>query len=320
MNKEIESFPLNCIKDKKAFNKWVHSLKKIDSLKLHEHLIVYDEIIKIRESKEKYKYIDQLPYSLQREEKSQIKIEHSRESERTILDIQVGSKKRRSAYIIMNQLLKGIEKLGGSVYVGHEKAMNTELVLNNICWKVKLKELSMRRNADNNKSMQPAHGRVPSGILQLEIQCLEGKETNVYSDQDEAFSKQLINIFENIRLQYIHYRDVHIEKERKKEIEAKLRAQQEETKRLEEEAKKIKTEISERREQLKEEVFQHKTELEKLLEINEYVEKLKQVYKDSEDLDAVIEYIENVQQTYNLENFVSKLKKWNGSFFDKNTI
>lgn len=69
MSQEIVDFPLDLIDDRHAFTKWANSLKKIDSVKLHEYVIKYAEIIEIRENKEKYAYIDSLPFVMQQEEK-----------------------------------------------------------------------------------------------------------------------------------------------------------------------------------------------------------------------------------------------------------
>ncbi|MFB5345765.1 hypothetical protein [Enterococcus faecalis] len=311
MSQEIVDFPLDLIDDRHAFTKWANSLKKIDSVKLHEYVIKYAEIIEIRENKEKYAYIDSLPFVMQQEEKRALKIEDKRESDNTILDISVSTAKRKTAYILFNQILRGIEKLGGSVYLGYEKKMNTELVLNPVHWQIKLIELSERKMSNSTKLMQPAHGRVPSGILQLEIHCLGGKEKNLYTNKDESFSKQLAHIFEDIREQYIYYRDKHIEEQRQKEAAYQLRVQQEETKRLAEEAEKLKVEISEKRAELKEEVFQHKKEFEKILEINSYIAQLQKAYEESEHSESIDEYIKNLQEVYNLESFSEVLSGWN---------
>lgn len=255
--------------------------------------------------------IDSLPYVMQQEEKRALKIEDKRESDNTILDISVSTAKRKTAYILFNQILRGIEKLGGSVYLGYEKKMNTELVLNTVHWQIKLIELSERKASNPTKRMQPAHGRVPSGILQLEIHCLEGKEKNLYTNKDESFSKQLVHIFEDIREQYIYYRDKHIEEQRQKEAAYQLRVQQEETKRLVEDAEKLKIEISEKRADLKEEVFQHKKEFEKILEINSYIEQLQKAYKESEHSESIDEYIKNIEEMYSLDIFIRRLDGWN---------
>ncbi|MBW9322484.1 hypothetical protein FG877_02730 [Enterococcus casseliflavus] len=320
MSQEVEKFPLDLIDNGPAFKKWANSLKKIDSAKLHEYVIKYAEIIEIRENKEKYAYIDSLPYVMQQEEKRVLKIEEKRESENTILDISVSTAKRKSAYILFNQILRGIEKLGGSVYLGYEKKMNTELVLNTVRWQIRLVELSERKVSNPTKRMQPAHGRVPSGILQLEVYCLEGKENNLYTNKDEPFTKQLVHIFEDIRKQYIYYRDKHIKEQQQKETAYRLKVQQEETKRLAEEAEKLKIDISEKRAELKEEVFQHKKEFEKILEIHSYIEQLQKAYEGSEQSESIDEYIKNLQKVYNLESFGEVLREWNGRNNDKKKI
>lgn len=311
LSQEVEKFPLNFIDDRHAFKKWANSLKKIDSAKLHDYVIKYAEIIEIRDNKEKYAYIDSLPYVMQQEEKRALKIEDRRDSENTILDISVSTVKRKSAYILFNQILRGIEKLGGSVYLGYEKKMNTELILEQVRWQIKLVELSERKTSNSAKLMQPAHGRVPSGILQLEIHCLEGKEKNVYTNKNEPFSKQLVHIFEDLREQYIYYRDQHIEEQKQKEIAYQLKIQQEETRKLAEEAEELKIEICEKRAKLKEKVFQHQKEFEKILKINSYIGQLQKAYEESKHSESIDEYIKNLQNIYNLENFSKMLMEWN---------
>lgn len=312
LSQEISTFSVDNIDDRSSFTKWANTLKKIDSKILHEYIIKYAETIEVRENKEKFAYIEHLPFSLQREERAALKIEDQRESEKTILDISVSPARRKAAYLLFNQLIRGIEKLGGSVYLGYEKKMYTELTLSPVSWQIKLVELSERKSNDSTRVMQPVHGRVPNGILQLEVCCLEGKKKNLYTNKNEPFSKQLVHIFEDLSEQYIYYRDKHIEEQRKEETAYQLKMQQEETRRLAEEANKLKIEISEKHKRLKEEVFQHKKEFEKILEINSYIEQLQQIYGKSKGSESINEYIKNLQEIYNLESFSEVLIEWNG--------
>lgn len=203
MSDNPQKYNLDNIDDEKKFTTWVRSLKSIKSTNLHSLILEYDRIEKKREENKKYSYIEELPFSLQFEEKQKINYENS--PEKTILDLHVSPSKRKLAYTFVNRVLRGIELLGGQVYIGHKKDYYAELQLPYVSWKILLIEQSVRANTEGN--MQPVYRKKYSGILRFELINLENKKKLIYTDELESLANQLEAIFLDLRKEYLPIRD-----------------------------------------------------------------------------------------------------------------
>src|SRR5690625_2007327 len=94
MSDNSRKYYLDNIDDEKNFTTWVRSLKSIKSTNLHSLILEYDRIEKKREENKKYSYIEELPLSLQFEEKQKVNYEDS--PDHTILDLHVRSEEHTS--------------------------------------------------------------------------------------------------------------------------------------------------------------------------------------------------------------------------------
>lgn len=303
-----QKYNLDNIDDEKKFTTWVRSLKSIKSTNLHSLILEYDRVEKKREENEKYSYIEELPFSLQFEEKQKVNYEDS--PDQTILDLHVSPSKRKLAYTFVNRLLRGIELLGGQVYIGHEKDYYTELQLPYVSWKILLIEQKVRGNTEKN--MQPVYRKKYSGILRFELINLENKKKFIYTDESESLANQLEAIFLDLRKEYLPIRDKKCEERRKNEVEQELIRARHETEELAKEQEKLKAEIDEKRNMLKEEVFEHIEYLEGIKKIEKYLQDIQSILcEDIENKEVLQNYVEKVQRLYNMNKFTEIIDLWN---------
>lgn len=277
MTDNIRKYSLDNIDNEKEFTQWIRSLKTIKSTNLHALILEYDQVEKKREQNKKYSYIEELPPSLQFEEKQKVNYEDNQD--KTILDIHVSPLKRKSAYAFVNRLLTGFELLGGQVYIGYEKDYYTELQLPYVSWKIQLFEKKVRGNT--KEVMQPVYRKNYSGILQIELINLENKKKFIFTDEAE---QELI------------------------------RARQE-TEKLAKEQEELKAKIDEKRNVLKEEIFDHIEYLDKIKKIESYLHTVQSISYDDEETKKILQnYVEKVQSLYNLNKFTNIIELWNSKF------
>lgn len=311
MSDNPQKYNLDNIDDEKKFTMWVRSLKSIKSTNLHSLILEYDRIEKKREENKKYSYIEELPFSLQFEEKQKVNYENS--PEKTILDLHVSPLKRKLAYTFVNRLLRGIELLGGQVYIGYEKNYYTELQLPHVSWKILLIEQKIRGNTEG--VMQPVYRKQFSGILQFELINLESKKKLIYTDDLESLVNQLETIFLDLRKEYLPIRDKKREERRKNEVEQELIKARHETEELAKEQEKLKAKIDEKRNILKEEVFEHIEYLERIKIVEKYLQDLQSIpWEDKENKETLQNYVEKVQRLYNMNKFTEIIDLWNSKF------
>ncbi|MCF3943072.1 hypothetical protein [Oceanobacillus alkalisoli] len=311
MTDNTRKYNLDNIDNEKEFTQWVRSLKSIKSTNLHALILEYDQIEKKREQNEKYSYIEELPFSLQFEEKQKVNYEDIQD--KTILDIHVSPLKRKLAYTFVNRLLTGIELLGGQVYVGYEKDYNTELQLPYVSWKILLFERKLRGNTEG--TMQPIYRKNYSGSLQLELINLENKKKLIFTDEQKSLLNQLEAIFLDLRIEYLLIRDKKREERRKSEAEQELIRARHETEKLAKEQEKLKAQIDENRNVQKEEIFDHIEYLEKIKKVERYLHTLQSIPCDDEESKKILQdYVEKVQSLYNLNKFTNIIELWNSKF------
>ena len=311
MSDNSQKYNLDNIDDEKKFTMWVRSLKSIKSINLHSLILEYDRIEKKREENKKYSYIEELPFNLQFEEKQKVNYEES--PDKTILDLHVSPSKRKLAYTFINRLLRGIELLGGQVYIGHEKDYYTELQLPYVSWKILLIEQKVRGNT--KKNMQPVYRKKYSGILRFELINLENKKKFIYTDESESLANQLEAIFLDLRKEYLPIRDKKCEERRKIEVEQELIRARHETEELAKEQEKLKAKIDEKRNILKEEVFEHIEYLERIKIVEKYLQDIQSVpCEDKENKETLQNYVEKVQRLYNMNKFTEIIDLWNSKF------
>ncbi|WP_062197143.1 hypothetical protein [Massilibacterium senegalense] len=304
-------YHLDNLDDEKKFTTWVRSLKSIKSSNLHSLILEYDRIEKKREENNKYSYIEELPFSLQFEEKQKVNYEDS--PDKTILDLHVSPLKRKLAYTFVNRLLRGIELLGGQVCTGHEGDYYTELRLPYVSWKVTLLETKVRN--DTIGAMQPVYRKKYSGTIQLELINSENKNKLIYTDELESLLNQLEAIFLDLRKEYLLIRDKKHEERIKNEAEQKLIRARHETEKLAKEQEKLKAQIDENRNILKEEIFDHIEYFNTMKRIERYLHTLQSISCDNEETKKILQnYVEKVQSLYNLNNFTNIIELWNSKF------
>mgnify|MGYP006865372539 CR=1 FL=1 len=306
-----QKYDLDNIDDEKKFTTWVRSLKLIKSTNLHSLILEYDRVEKKREENKKYSYIEELPFSLQLEEKQ--KVNYKDIPKQTILNLHVSPSKRKLAYTFINRLLRGTELLGSQIYIGYEKDYYTELQLPHVSWRILLIEQKIRGNTEGN--MQPIYRKKYSGILRLELINLENKNKLIYTDELESLVNQLEAIFLDLRKEYLPIRDTKREQRRKNEVEQELIRARHETEELAKEQEKLKAKIDEKRNILKEEIFDHIEYFNTMKRIERYLHTLQSMSCDNEETKKILQnYVEKVQSLYNLNNFINIIELWNSKF------
>ncbi|MGX9818180.1 hypothetical protein [Lactococcus lactis] len=317
MDYGIEKFSSEEIDNERLFKHWVASLKKINVSYFHPKVSEFNDEIQERKKTEKYSYIEKMPWDLRLEQERKLGIARSFSHHPKInfLEINVSEKGLQNAYLIANQLIVGIEKLGGKLTPTWQSE-TPKLELSPLSFRFIITELTKRRKLVREESMKPNYGRISSGKLKLELIFDSSQKHYTYTTEDKNFNNQLEDIFESIRQEYILLRNKELEKKRIRALEEKNQRLLKENQKLEEEKTRIQKEIDEAQIAFKREVFIHKEKLEELLEIKIYTEKLKQVYSGLESLDKIEQYIDKVNALYDFKNFVEELEWWSNEVAD----
>lgn len=320
MDYGIEKFSSEEIDNERLFKHWVASLKKINVSYFHPKVSEFNDEIQERKKTEKYSYIEKMPWDLRLEQERKLGVARSfsHHPKRIFLEIDVSEKGLQNAYLIANQLIVGIEKLGGKLTPTWQSE-TPKLELSPLSFRFIITELTKRRKLVREESMKPNYGRISSGKLKLELIFDSSQKQYTYTTEDKNFNNQLEDIFESIRQEYILLRNKELEKKRIRNLEEKQQRLLKENQKLEEEKARIQKEIDEAQIALKREVFVHKEKLDNLLEISAYTEKLRQIYSDFDNFDKVKDYIGKVKDLYNFENFLEELECWSDKAV-KNTV
>ncbi|MBU5363718.1 hypothetical protein KQI58_22120 [Enterococcus raffinosus] len=313
MDKNLDSFSLSNIDNERAFLQWARQIKSISSSNLHETILDYDKIIKERERRERFSYIDDLPFSMQYTEKRNVNFDDSIDVSKTILDIDVSPRHRKKVYVFVNQLIRGVEKFGGHVSTGYGQKMKFEVSLAPICWNIKIFEKSQRNSdtVDSKRKMLPKHHRTLNGVIELDITNEQTKRKTVFTSEQSTLSSQLVDIFSLFRKEYIPVRDKRIAESKAREAKEELRRQKEEIERLAQQALQLEQAIEQKRNHLIEEVITHQKEFEEIRQVERYLEELVKVSETDAKSSKVVEaYVAKVKSIYNIDNFFEKIDLW----------
>ncbi len=313
MAKSLESFSLSNIDNEIAFLRWARQIKNVSSSDLHKTILDYDKIIKEREHRERYSYIDDLPISIQYTEKRKVNFDSSIDVSKSILDINVSPCCRKTVYVFVNQLIRGVEKIGGHVSTGYGQKMKFEVSLGPISWNIKIFEKNLRNpdTVDSKRKMLPKHHRTLNGVIELDITNEQIKSKTIFTSEQATLSNQLVDIFSLFRNEYIPVRDKSIVENKAREAKEELRRQKEETERLAKQALQLEQDIEQKKNRLIEEVFTHQKEFEELQQVEIYLEELVKVNEIDDRYSKIVEaYVDKVKSIYNIDNFFEKIDLW----------
>lgn len=316
MDKSLGDFPLSDIDDEIAFLNWVRKIKNIGSTDLHRAILDYDRIIKERERRKKFSYIEDLPFAMMMSEKKKVNFDDSIDIRKSILDIDVSSSMstRKKVYVFVNQLIRGIEKLGGHISTDNGYMVKFEIFLGPLCWDVKIFEKSRRdiTNTDLKKKMLPKHHRTFTGMIEVDITNKQTKNKAIFISEGALLSSQLVDIFSLFRKEYIPARDKNVAEIKKRETEENLRRQKEETARLAKQALQLEQAIEQRKKQLMEEILNHQKEFEIIKKMDHYLNELIKVSETNERYSKIVQnYVTAVRDIYNIDQFFGKVDLWN---------
>lgn len=314
MDKSLDNFPLSNIDNEVIFLNWVKKINNIDSTDLHRTILDYDKIITERERRKKFAYIDDLPFAMMMSEKKKANFDDSIDIRKSILDIEVSSSMRKKVYTFVNQLIRGIEKLGGHISTDNGYKVKFEIFLGPLCWDVKIFEKSQRDIAktDLKKKMLPKHHRTFTGTIELDITNKQAKNKTIFTSEELSLSRQLVDIFSLFRKEYIPIRDKNVAEIKKRELEDNLKRQKEENERLAKQSLQLEQAIEQRKNQLVEEVLNHQKEFERIKKIDHYLNELTKVSETDEKYSKIVQnYVTAVRDIYNIDQFFGKVDLWN---------
>lgn len=278
------------IENEEEYTKWCKNIKVDEKINLFNPLInKHNSEIETRKAREKNKFKDYLPFSVQ----YRLKYErHSGSS--TVLNIDVSDEHRNRAYRFMHCFIEMIQALEGTVVVDSRNNDNTVIrftygILE--CSMVEKRGKYRDIKLKDAKTMRPLYDTINTGKLIFKIHTVKSgvkqQEEIVFDEENLSLNNQIADIFIAIRpmLNNLIKESIEIEKKQEEAYEQKKLKWQKQEK--EEEQKKQK----ENKIKQQSIIRKHIAKWEQLKSIEAYVNEIKS-YGEGHADDEVKEIIE----------------------------
>lgn len=231
------------IENEEEYIKWCNSIKIDAKINLFNPLInKHNSEVEIRKAKEKNKYKDYLPFSVQ------YRLKYERHPEKSaVLNIDVSDEHRNRAYRFMHCFIEMIQALGGTAFVDSRNSDNTvirfpygTLECSLVEKRGKYRDVKLK----DTKTMRPLYDSINTGKFIFKLYTVnkgvKQQDEIVYDEENLSLNDQIVDIFIAIRPILIDSIKESIEIEKKQEEEYEQRKLKWEKEEKEEEQKKQK--------------------------------------------------------------------------------
>lgn len=190
------------IENEEEYFKWCKSIKVDEKISLFNSLInKHNSEVEIRKVKEKNKFKDYLPFSVQ----YRLKYERHPGSS-PVLNIDVSDEHRSRAYRFMHCFIEMIQALGGTVFVDSRNSDNTvirfpygTLECSLVEKRGKYRDIKLK----DTKTMRPLYDSINTGKFIFKIytvkRSVDQQEELVYDEENLSLNDQIADIFIAIR-------------------------------------------------------------------------------------------------------------------------
>ncbi|MBB6698588.1 hypothetical protein [Clostridium algidicarnis] len=293
------------IENEEEYIKWCKSIKVEAKINQFNPLInKHNSEIEIRKAKEKNKFKDYLPFSVQ------YRLNYERHPENSaVLNIDVSDKQRNRAYRFMHCFIEMVQALGGAVIVDYRNNDNTVIRFSYCTFECSLVEKKGKYRdikLKDTKTMRPLYDTINTGKFIFKIYRVnkDGKQQDeiVYDEEKLSLDDQIKDMFITIRPILIDLTKKSIEIEKKSEEEYELRRLRWEKEKKEEEQKK------QRENRIKQQsiIGKHIEKWEYLKSIEAYVDEIKSYgagHADDEVKELIEKYCDYVLGLFDKNDF-----------------
>ena len=293
------------IENEEEYTKWCQNIKVDEKINMFNPLInKHNSEFEIRKAKEKNKFKDYLPFSVQ------YRFKHERYQDKSaVLNIDVSDEHRNRAYRFMHCFIEMVQVLGGTVFVDSRNSDNTvirfpygTLECSLVEKRGKYRDIKLK----DAKTMRPLYDTINTGKLIFKIHTVKSsskqQEEIVFDEENLSLNNQIADIFIAIRpiLIDLFKESMEIEKKQEEEYEQrKLRWEEEEK----EEEKKKQKENKIKQQSI---IVKHIEKWEQLKSIEAYVNEIKsygEVHADDEAKDLIEKYCDYVLNMFDKNDF-----------------
>lgn len=231
------------IENEEEYTKWCQNIKVDEKINMFNPLInKHNSEFEIRKAKEKNKFKDYLPFSVQ------YRFKHERYQDKSaVLNIDVSDEHRNRAYRFMHCFIEMVQVLGGTVFVDSRNSDNTvirfpygTLECSLVEKRGKYRDVKLK----DAKTMRPLYDTINTGKLIFKIHTVKSsskqQEEIVFDEENLSLNNQIADIFIAIRPILIDLFKESMEIEKKQEEEYDQRKLKWEEEEKEEEKKKQK--------------------------------------------------------------------------------
>lgn len=234
------------IENEEEYFKWCKSIKVDEKINLFNPLInKHNSEFEIRKAKEKNKFKDYLPFTVQ------YRLKYERYQDKSVvLNVDVSDEQRNRAYGFMHCFIEMVQALGGTVFVDSRNNDNTvisfpygTLECSLVEKRGKYRDIKLK----DAKTMRPLYDTINTGKLIFKIHTVKSsskqQEEIVFDEENLSLNNQIADIFIAIRpiLIDLFKESMEIEKKQEEEYEQrKLRWEEEEKKKRRKNRKRIK--------------------------------------------------------------------------------
>lgn len=300
------------IENEEEYTKWCKNIKIDEKINMFNSLInKHNSEIETRKAKEKNKFKDYLPFSVQ------YRLKYERYQDKSaVLNIDVSDDHRNRAYRFMHYFIEMVQELGGNVFVDSRNSDNTvikfpygALECSLVEKRGKYRDIKLK----DSKTMRPLYDSINTGKFIFKIYTIKRdinqQEELVYDEENLSLDDQITDIFIGTRpiLINLFKEDVEIEKKQEEEYEQmKIRWAEEEK----EEEKKKQKEDKIKQQSI---IVKHIEKWEQLKSIEAYVNEIKSYgegHADDEVKDQIEKYCDYVLNMFDKNDFYIDIMKF----------
>ena len=293
------------IENEEEYTKWCQNIKVDEKINMFNPLInKHNSEFEIRKAKEKNKFKDYLPFSVQ------YRFKHERYQDKSaVLNIDVSDEHRNRAYRFMHCFIEMVQVLGGTVFVDSRNSDNTvirfpygTLECSLVEKRGKYRDVKLK----DAKTMRPLYDTINTGKLIFKIHTVKSsskqQEEIVFDEENLSLNNQIADIFIAIRpiLIDLFKESMEIEKKQEEEYE-QIKLRWEEKEKAEEKKKQKENKIKQQSI-----IVKHIEKWEQLKSIETYVNEIKsygEVHADDEAKDLIEKYCDYVLNMFDKNDF-----------------
>ena len=300
------------IENEEEYTKWCQNIKVDEKINMFNPLInKHNSEIETRKAKEKNKFKDYLPFSVQ------YRLKYERYQDKSaVLNIDVSDEHRNRAYGFMHCFIEMVQALGGTVFVDSRNSDNTvirfpygTLECSLVEKRGKYRDIKLK----DAKTMRPLYDAINTGKLIFKIHTVKSsvkqQEEIVFDEKSLSLNDQIADIFIAIRPMLIDLIKESMEIDKKQEEEYEQRKLRWEEEEKEEEKNKQK----ENRIKQQSIIVKHIEKWEQLKSIEAYVNEIKSYgegHADDEVKKLIDEYCDYLVDIFDKKDFYIDIREF----------